>query len=265
VYVSAVFDAAWSETAAWGRDAYGAFAVRGGIGEIFPLNASFFMDAAGSRFVGTAGSSMPAGARYGGRLEYAGGKQSLYYVQFTLNAAAPQGVASPFGGPVRQGSVKLYCRLPRKTGKAAPVFSLSRVSFEASGDGRTTTLKNRYSLETTARLFSSTLGLKSGLETGRPAGGNTEFESFRLGADASVPLKYVTLKGAFTGVWAASKKKTAKGTVRGTEFEPEASFSAAGSMRLSSIFTGRLTAKISYSGKKEEWKFALNYKLSAKG
>jgi len=131
-------DLACSETFAFGRDYYGNLGLRFGDK---PWRFSLAMDAAGSRYVDSAGSVPGAGFRAAARIERRGKKTGLFRLGATVRGPGPKqgtmqalktGKFAAFAEGMNRMSGELYYRLPESSAS----FGLTRFSFSFETDDR---------------------------------------------------------------------------------------------------------------------------------
>jgi len=131
-------DLACSETFAFGKDYYGNLGLRFGNK---PWRFSMAMDAAGSRYVDSAGNVPGAGFRAAARVERRGKKTGLFRLVATARGPGPKqgttqalktGKFSAFAKDIDRVSWELYCRLPVSSAS----FGLTRFSFSLDTDSR---------------------------------------------------------------------------------------------------------------------------------
>lgn len=149
-------DLACSETFAFGRDYYGSLGIR--VGDK-PWRFSLALDAAGSRYVDSAGSVPGAGYRAAFRLDRRSKKNGL--VRLTAQARGPgpaQGVLpalqsgdfAGFAAGTNRLNTELYCRLPTSTA----LFGITRFSLAWDHDSR----NEKKVLDTVKAMAAFTLG-----------------------------------------------------------------------------------------------------------
>jgi len=131
-------DLASSETFAFGKDYYGS------LGLLFgdkPWRFSLAMDAAGSRYIDSAGSVPGAGFRAAARIERRGKKTGLFRLGATARGPGPKqgamqalktGTFAAFAEDINRMSGELYYRLPESSAS----FGLTRFSFSLDTDDR---------------------------------------------------------------------------------------------------------------------------------
>lgn len=182
-------DFACSETFAFGRDYYGNLGVR--IGNK-PWRFSFALDAAGSRYVDSAGNVPGAGCRAAVRLERRSKKNSLLRIGAMVRGPGPeQGIVqavqsgdfAAFAEGLNRITGELYYRPPA----SSALFSLTRFSVSVDHDGR-----NEKKVLDSAKAMaafalgpvnSTTEGTITGLNKEKSAGveGNGyQFDSYRI-------------------------------------------------------------------------------------
>jgi len=131
-------DLASSETFAFGQDYYGNLGLRFGDK---PWRFSLAMDAAGSRYVDSAGNAPGAGFRAAARVERRGKKSGLFRLTATARGPGPkQGTTQALKGAdfaafaegIDRMSGELYYRLPESSAS----FGLTRFSFSLDTDSR---------------------------------------------------------------------------------------------------------------------------------
>jgi hypothetical protein len=121
-FFSIASDAAFSETFAFGRGAYGnlGLSVRG---KTWKLSLAF--DAAGGPYVGRDGKIPGSAFRTGGKFERRGKNAALFSAEATLRSRA-------FGEGIHKSDIRLRCRFPQK--KAPFLLRLSRISLNLKRD-----------------------------------------------------------------------------------------------------------------------------------
>jgi len=131
-------DLAASETFAFGKDYYGNLGLRFGDK---PWRFSLAMDAAGSRYVDSAGNVPGAGIRAAARVERRGKKSGLFRFTTTARGSGPkQGPTqalktadfAAFAEGIDRISGELYYRLPQSSAS----FGVTRFSFSLDTDSR---------------------------------------------------------------------------------------------------------------------------------
>jgi len=131
-------DLAYSETFAYGQDYYGNLGLR--VGDK-PWRFSLAMDAAGSRYIDSAGNSPGAGFRAAARLERRGKKTGLFRLGATARGSGPKQGTMPaltaadfaaFAKGINRISGDVYYRFPESSAS----FGLTRFSFSLDTDGR---------------------------------------------------------------------------------------------------------------------------------
>lgn len=135
-FLSVSSDWAWSETFAWGMDIYGNFGIcftpllpfkkKARIQR--PLSISFAADSAGERFVYRDGADHGEGFRSAGKVEWKGGRSSLFRMNTVLRGPAP-------GEPFNRSSSGIYYRFPavNKKQSSFPVRFI-KTGFSAGRD-----------------------------------------------------------------------------------------------------------------------------------
>jgi len=131
-------DLAYSETFAFGSDYYGSLGLRFGDK---PWRLSLVMDAAGSRYVDSAGNTPGAGFRVAARVERRSKKSGLLRLTVLARGPGPaqgtvpaltSGDFAAFAKGINRMSGELYCRLPASSAS----FGLTRFSLSFDRDGR---------------------------------------------------------------------------------------------------------------------------------
>jgi hypothetical protein len=185
-------DLAYSETFAFGRDYYGSLGLRFGDK---PWRFSVALDAAGSRYVDSAGNAPGQGFRSGFRLERQAKKSGLFRLSALFRGPGPdQGLpsAGDFTGNFNRMSGELYYRFPT----SSAFFGPTRFSFSLDRDGR----DEKKVLDSARALAAFKLGPVTSVSEGRITGINSKesagmegteylFDSFRLSQNLSMSLR----------------------------------------------------------------------------
>jgi len=204
-------DLACSETFAFGRDYYGNLGLRFGDK---PWRFSFAMDAAGSRYVDSAGNNPGAGFRAAARLERRSKKSSLFRLATQVRGPGPaQGIMQAmttgnfiaFAEGINRISGELYFRPPESSASIEfkrfpfPRLSFSRFSFSAEHDAR----NEKKVLDSTGVMAAFTVGHVKSVSEAKITGINRkasagmkssgyDFNSFRLTQNFSCTVNNFT-------------------------------------------------------------------------
>jgi len=200
-------DLACSETFAFGRDYYGSLGVRVGNK---PWRFSFALDAAGSRYVDSAGSVPGAGYRAAVRLDRRSKKNGLFRIGAQVRGPGPaqgflqavqSGDFAAFAEGTNRITAELYCRLPA----SSALFGLTRFSVSVDHDSRNEkkVLDSAKAMAAFALgpVSSTTEGAITGINREKSAGmeeGGYQFDSYRLSQSLSwtcpLPVKKIKEK-----------------------------------------------------------------------